>query len=164
MASEKTLKLRELEQSLDTRTRQRMLQQGPTFGELLKHGQVVSSRRRNRMKADRKALTRAQRQELAQLRAQRKRTGYEPAMPDWAKPTPKAPEMAKPSDVELITEDVRGLFERGLVHDGESFDDWKARNFAGPVTREQLDAALGEIMARLKDEGIPNADPQTDGT
>lgn len=145
MASERTVKRRMEE------PRGRLIAQGPTVAELMPR-QIVSANRATRLKIEQRGLTRAQRLDLAAKRKQRKWTGIEPPQPKWAEKPSKDDELAEASAVQIIQDDVRGLFERGMMYDGESFEEWKARCFATAVTRRQLDRAVADVMARLKDE------------
>jgi hypothetical protein len=145
MASERTLKRRMDE------PRGKLIEQGPTVAELMPK-RVVSANRATRLKIERRGLTRAQRLELADKRKQRKWQGIEPEQPKWASAPGKDDLPADPKHMQVIVDDVAGLFERGMLTDGESFDQWKTRCLQGVVTRRQLDRAVAEVTARVKDE------------
>jgi len=146
------------EKNLATKTeraalRGRLVKQGDTFAELQGSEGIVSANRANRLKAD-AMLSRAQRKELARLREQRRWWRREPANPKWAKPKPEP--IATDAQIKVIADDVAGLFARGMVEGAGDFEDWRTRHLVRdvPITRKQLDAALGEIMNRLKQDVI----------
>jgi hypothetical protein len=85
MPSEKTRALRERDLEIKLKLLTRPLTVGGGYMSELKEEAIVSSSRRNRLKAEKLGCTRAQRLELRQKRHDRLWLGVEPPQPEWAK-------------------------------------------------------------------------------